>query len=65
MYRHEFRTFTQVHRRHYTTNLLAYETLYGSLLSDIGKESFQENYKRQTRRLKVFNKICSGGTIFS
>ena len=47
----------QVHRRHYTTHLMAYETLYDRILSSQAKESFLENYESQTSRLQVFTDI--------
>ena len=63
MFRHEIRTFKNIHRRHYTTHLLTYETLCGSLLSGKAKESFLENYERQTSRLQVFTDIHNGASI--
>ena len=63
IYRHEFRTFTQVQRRYYTTHFMAYEALYDNMLSYKTKDSFlenlesTENYEPQTSRLSVFTDI--------
>ena len=43
IYRHEIRTFEQIHRRYYTTHFLAYETLYDNILSSKAKDSFLGN----------------------
>ena len=51
IYRHEHRTYMQIHRRHYTTHLLTYENLYDNMRSSKAKESFLENYEPQTSRL--------------
>ena len=63
IYRHEFRTFSQVQRRYYTTHFMAYEALYDNMLSYKTKDSFlenlesTENYEPQTSRLSVFTDI--------
>lgn len=54
MFRHEHRTFKQLHRHYYTPQLYKFETLYATAPD---KKAFLEAYSSTTERLPVFQNI--------
>ena len=54
MFRHEHRSFKQLHRHFYTPQIFKYETLYASAPD---KRAFIEAYTPETQRLPIFQSI--------
>ena len=56
MFRHEHRSYKQLHRHYYTPQLYALETLF---FTSTNKAAFLKLYRPNTRTLPVFEKIHS------
>ena len=56
MFRHEHRSYKQLHRHYYTPQLYALETLF---FTSTNKAAFLKLYRPNVRKLPVFEKIHS------